>query len=55
MRILIMGILKFYCASNKQVFLKTVLKLKKIKAGGYIASERICLFFMVRFVYLFKT
>ena len=40
MRFLITGILKVICASNKQVILEAVLKIKKIKVGRYITSER---------------
>ena len=35
-----MDILKVIYASNKQVFLEAVLSAKRIKAGGYIGSER---------------
>ena len=48
-------ILEARCASNKYIFLETVLGVKKIKVGGYIARERnFFLFFVARFVYLFK-
>ena len=40
MRLLMTGILKSKRTSNKQVFMETVLEIKKIKIGKYIASER---------------
>ena len=40
MRFLITVILRTICASNKQVFLETVLRAKRIKAGKYIINER---------------
>ena len=49
------GALKVICVSNKQVFLKAVLRVKRIKAGRYIASERSYLFcssWLVLYIYL---